>query len=169
MRLVCKRLPGNDATLRFISPFFTKDHVREYCDDRVISPYGLYRVFNELLAGTMRAYGVFELDDDGKARRFDGFCFGWLRKDGVSFEFHAFFDRWTPAFDCLELAKVTMRDDYRNDGIPVQYAVACVSEHHRAAKWMARRAGCRDCGIAADKSCVKGNHVYPCREFRIEL
>lgn len=166
MNLECRRLPATEDTLKFISPFFALEHIRKAIDDRWRTCYGIYDLFIGIRLGKIRVYGVFDM---ATPMRFMGFELGWLDETGEAFEHHAFWDRKVPAVECVTLCKNYMKEEFAKEGVTVKYAVGYIPDINRAAKRMALRAGCKDCGIRNDRVFYKNEYILPCREFRIEL
>ena len=166
MELNCKRLPATDKTLQFLSPFWAKEHIKKAIDDRLNTCYGIFCLFAGILQGRIRVYGVFDLADP---MRFLGFQWGYLDDDVETFENHACWDRYVPTVECVNLCKTVMKEDYAQDGITIKYAASYIPDINRAAKWLAFRCGCMDCGIKEDRLFHKANYIYPCREFRVAL
>ena len=169
MKIVAKRLPPTEETLRFISPLFEKEHVRKGIDERLLSPYGLYCLYIGIRLGRVRVYGCFEMDDAAKPVRFLGFEYGCLDYASATFETHAVWDRHTPAAECVKLCKECMKEDYRKEGITVKWAAGYISVRNRAAILMARRVGAQDLGIRYDAQWQNRGESALCREFRIEV
>lgn len=166
MKLDCKRLPATDETLRFLSPFFAKEHVKRAIDDRLNSCYGVFCLFAGILNSKIRVYGVFDLTN---SMRFLGFQWGYLDDTGEIFENHACWDRNVPTVKCVNLCKIVMQDDYARDGITIKYAASYIPDINRPAKWLALRCGCEDCGIKKDRLFHKDNCVFQCRKFMIKF
>ena len=166
VRMVCKRLPASEATLSFLSTFIAQEHIQAGLDDRLRDAYGVWRFFTWIRFGKNRAYGVFELNDAGEAERFCGFQLGNLDADGF-FENHAFWGRKIPTLQCVTLCCQEMRREYDEEGIDVRGVVSYIPDCNRAAKLLARRFGCKDGGLRADRIWMKRGKSYPCREFRM--
>lgn len=166
MDLVCKRLPANEETLKFISPFFQFEHVRDAIDDRWKTYYGIFCLFTGILTGQIRLFGVFDREEPMK---FLGFQLGYLDESGKTYENHAFWDRHVPTVECIELCKKAVKADYASDGVDVKYAASYIPDRNRAAKWLALRSGCKDKGLSRDRFFSKDGYMLPCREFRCEL
>lgn len=168
MKLVSKRLPATKETLQFISPFFRYEHVQKALDDRWKTYYGIFELFRGILAGEIRLYGVFDVDEP---MRFLGFELVWLDESKEAIEVHSFWERDLPkrAADLAALCKDVMKEDYASDGIQVKYVVSYIPEENRAAKRMARQFGCQELGLRKDKVFYKGEYIFPCREYRMEL
>lgn len=165
MGLVCKRLPGNDETLKFLSPHFLQKHVQDGIDDRWRTYYGIYDMFRAISDGRIRAYGVFDISEP---MRFLGFVLGWLSEDGETFEVHAFWERGVPTATAIDLCKPVVKEDYAKDGIRLKYAAGYIPDRNRAAKWMAIRSGANDLGAENSRKFYKGDYIFPCREYRFE-
>lgn len=169
MKIVAKRLPPTEETLRFISPFFGKEHVRKGIDERLLSAYGIFCLYLGIRLGRVRVYGCFETDDAGKPVRFLGFEYGCLDTASATFETHAVWDRHVPSAECVKLCKECMKQDYLQDGITVKWAAGYISVRNRAAILMARKVGAHDLGIRYDAQWQRQGERVPCREFRIEV
>lgn len=166
MDLICKKLSATDETIRFLSPFFEKKHVKEGQDDFLNTCYGIYRLFFGIVTGEIRVYGVFDQDP---TITFLGFNFGYLDETGDSFEAHSCWDRGVPTAECANLCLDVMKGDYLRDGIVVKSVVCYIPDRNRAAQLLARRFGCLDCGFHNDKLFYKNGSSFPCREFRRKL
>ena len=164
MKLVCKKLPGVDETLRFISPYFMLPHVRKYVDDVLYTPWGFYNLFLKIKFGQIRVYGTFVMSDPVQ---FAGFGFG--TRHGNWFETHVVFDRGYPAAECLELCKKEMAEDYRKEGYSIEYAAGFIPDFNRAAQRMLKRMGGVDHGIDETRILLKNGKSFPCREFRVKI
>ena len=166
MDLICKKLPATDDTIKFISPFFDKKHVKDGQDDFLNTCYGIFHLFYGFVTGEIRVYGVFDQDEP---MSFLGFQFGYLDETNESFETHSCWDRRSPSLDCVNLCSDVMIADYSQDGIVIKYIVCYIPDRNRAAQLLARRFGCVDCGYHQDKLFYKNGSVFPCREFRKEM
>ena len=161
---ICKRLPGTDNTLQFVSNWFEDYYIRLAMDERFISNhYIVFTLMNGILLGEVQVFGVFEVKDD-KAEDFLGLCFGWMRSD-MYFEVHFAFDR---GVDTMECARLCMAEGIaQNPGM--KGVVGYIPDRNRAARMFAKRFGCRDNGIQQDKLFMKNGMAYSCREFRYDI
>ncbi len=161
---ICKRLPGTDNTLQFVSNWFEDYYIRKAMDERFISNhYVVYMLMSGILNGIFQAYGVFDVKDD-KAESFLGMAWGWRRSD-MYFEVHFAFDRGVDTMECARLCLAEM-NKLNPD---VKGVVGYIPDSNRAARMFAKRFGCRDNGIQQDKPFMKNGMAYSCREFRIEV
>ena len=168
----CRRLPGNETTLRFLSPYLEQPHIRAGADDLLLAPYGIWNLFIGIRLGRERVYGVFGWSEDNERKTpdvFAGFVVGHLDESGTAFENHAFWNRGMSAADCAKLCIPVMKADFAKDGIRVSSVVGYIPDRNRAAKRYASQVGCLDRGLRTDKTFVKDGRVFPCREFRLEL
>lgn len=166
MELVCKRLPPTEATLKFLSDFFSLPHIQNVLDDRLRTFYGIHLLMDGIRTGKIRVYGVFSLE---KNVRFLGCELGELEKDGITFEHHAFWDRHVPTVTCVLMCKNYMKQEFEKEGIHVKYARGHIPDCNRAAQWMALRAGCEDRGLNHQWKYYRNGREFPCREFLIEV
>ena len=157
----CRRLPGTEETLRFVSDWFWTSHVRAAMDERFVSDhYTVYHLMDDILKGDCKVYGVFETKDD-LCLGFDGLVFGWIDKDGY-YECHLAFSRYADAVDCAKMIEAVLREE--NPG--VRGIVGYIPDRNRAARMFAKRYGCKDNGLRRTMLFYKEGAVLPCREFR---
>ena len=166
MNLVCRRLPPSEETLKFLSAFLEKPHIQNVLDDRLKTFYGIYDLMIGIRIGKIRVYGVFDINPP---LRFLGCELGELDPDGISFEHHAFWDRHVATVNAVNLCKNYMKNEFKNEGISVKYAVGHIPDCNRAAQLFARRAGAKDEGLNPKWKYYKNGKEFPCREFRIEV
>ncbi len=159
MDLKCIRMPGNDETLNFISPYLQKEHIRKAADDYLLSPYGTYEFFRGIIFGIIRLYGVFDVTEPV---RFLGFAFACVKGDTL--DTHVMWDRHVPALSCSSMALAMAV----KEAGPVRYIEANIPDFNRPAQNLARKLGYRDCGLRPDRLFNKNQKQFPCREFRVE-
>lgn len=152
------RMPRNDETLKALSELLIQDHVFHLIDGHLKSFFGVHKFFEKIKSGDIRVYGSF---DD--SFNFLGVCFGVLETDGETFNTHTMFHRKANAVKCYESCLHAMVNDYENEGVKVKAVVGYIPEFHRAAIIAARRAGCKDYGIAEDKFFIRCGAQVPCR------
>ena len=167
MRIFCNRLPATDDTLVFLSSFMEKTHIQKYIDPFWKTYFGIYELFFNIRNGAYRAYGAFELDDDGDPVRFLGFQL--CMDDGKGkVETHCFWDRKTPVFQCVKLLKEKAVMDYAKDGNPVKCFVGYIPEDHVAARRLALSMGFRCCGAMYGWDRVVGGNIVRTMEYRLD-
>jgi len=161
---ICKRLPGTNNTLQFISNWFEDYYIRAAMDERFLSNhYMVYLLMDGIKTGEVQVFGVFNVKED-KAEDFLGCCFGWMREDQY-FEVHFAFDRGIDTMDCARLCLaegIAQNPDMKG-------VIGYIPDRNRAARMFAKRFGCRDNGIQQDKLFLKNGMAYSCREFRYDL
>jgi len=160
---ICKRLPGTDNTLQFISNWFEDYYIRKAMDERFLTNhYVVYTVMDGIMRGGVQCYGVFDVKDD-KAESFLGMAWGWIKHDNY-FEVHFAFDRGVNTMECARLCLAEMKKHNPD----VKGVVGYIPDSNRAARMFAKRFGCKDNGIRPEQVFIKNGMAYSCREFRIE-
>lgn len=159
----CRRLPGTEETLRFVSDWFWTPEIRAAMDERFVSDhYTVYHLMDDIRTGKVQVYGVFETDpSEDRCLEFDGFIFGWITADGY-YECHLAFSRFADAMECSKLIEAVLKEN--NPG--VKGIVGYIPDRNRAARMFAKRYGCTDNGIRQNMLFYKNGAVEPCREFR---
>ena len=160
MDLKCVRMPGNEDTLKFISPYLQKEHIRKAADDNLFSPYGMYAFFRGIISGMIRLYGVFDVESP---MRFFGFSYCAIYGDLM--ETHVMWDRHVPALRCSSMAL----DLAVKEAGSVRHIEANIPDFNRPAQNLAKKLGYQDCGLRPDRLFKKNNKQFPCREFRVEI
>ena len=160
MDLKCIRMPGNDETLKFISPYLQKEHIRKGADDNLFTPYGMYSFFSGIKSGKIRLYGMFDVENPV---RFFGFAFFCVHGDML--DAHVMWDRHVPALRCTSMALALAV----NDAVSVRTIECNIPDFNRPAQNLAKKLGGLDCGLRQDRLFNKNNKQIPCREFRVEI
>lgn len=155
-------MPGDDETLKRLSDLWVEEHVFTHLDQRIRTFFGAHKLFSLIESGRVRAYGAY--DERGS---FLGCVFGW--SDGDEFVTHCAYYRGVDAVAALKTTTSVMVADFTSLGIVIRRVVGYIPECNRAAIRAAKRYGCRDEGVAADKVFEDREYLIPCHRLTMNI